>query len=620
MNSKLNRVKDVLWVLAMFGLVSLVLRIFFGLGATTNLTDAMPWGLWKIFNMVAGVALATGGFATAAIVYVFHMDKYRSLVKPAIVVAFLGYGVSCFSLMFDIGLPHRIYHPILPWMWNHHSFLFEVAWCVMLYFTISFLELSPTVLEKVPWGEKIAHWLHKYSPPIVIVGITLSSLHHTSLGSLFLVAPGRLHPLWFTGNYLPLQFITSAVGAGMLTVVFVSLTYTYLFNKKADMPALEGFAKASAWILVIFLGLRIAEFTAHGKWGVVFGGQWESYVFYLEILLQVLIPVAIIAVPKWRKSTKGLAAASILAMVGLSMQRLDTGITGFVRWLDTPYWPSIAEFSFTIGIYAAAGLVFIALAQYFDVFEEVKWGAKDEQLEGGLNALWWEAVGSAPVRISLIVIITIPLAIMVFSSNALQGFQLTRQEIVGPTALDKDRHVLNIDGNRNGNGVIFKHEMHKDILSRIVGEENNCSTCHHLSKPADKNTACFHCHTDMAIDQPIFNHAFHEDKLGKKLSGKALCAECHELAEPESLENSKHCYECHASDMGMSTASDGERFNHMAPGYQNAMHELCVNCHVEEVDANPELPKSLGECGTCHNRNSFIENADEPAAPSVVSP
>lgn len=601
MNSKLSRVKDILWVLSMFGLVALVLRIFFGLGATTNLTDAMPWGLWKIFNMVAGVALATGGFAMAATVYVFHLEKYRSLLKPAIVVAFLGYGASVTSLLFDIGLPHKIWHPLIPGMMNHHSFLFEVCWCVFLYFTISFIELSPTVLEKIPRGDKIAHWLHKYAPPIVIAGITLSTLHHTSLGSLFIVSPARLHPLWYTGNYLPSQFISSAVGAGIMTVIFCSLAYAWLFNKNADMPALEGMSKASAVILAIFLVLRLVEFTAHNKWGVVSGGSWESYVFFVEIIMQVLIPVAIVANPKWRRTARGLVIAAIFAMIGLSMQRIDTGITGYVSWLDTPYFPSLAEFAFTLGMYSAAGLVFIALSEHFDVFEEVKWGERKEELEGGLNALWWDALGSAPVRISLVVIIAIPVAILLFSTNALQGFPLIRQPVKGPTAMDNSRFVLRIDGNRNGNTVVFGHEEHKKRLVQLLGENNACITCHHLSKPNDRNTACFSCHTDMMLSQTIFDHSFHEKKLGERLSGAALCAECHNLNEPESLNNSKRCYECHQQDMGMTVNTADRRFYLMAPGYENAMHESCVKCHEREAK-KIEIRDDLPECATCHKQ------------------
>lgn len=609
--SRAQRVKEVLWILVVFFAVATVLRLIYGLGAATNLTDAMPWGLWKIFNMVAGVALATGGFTLAALVYVLHLDKCRSLAKPAVVVAFLGYGISATSLMFDIGLPYRIWHPLVPGMWNHHSFLFEVCWCVFLYFMITIVELSPILTEKSPW-HKITHFLHKISIPIVIMGITLSTLHHSSLGSLFLVTPGRLHPLWYTGTWLPFHFFFSAVGAGIMTVVLVVLAYGYIYKKDIDFPAVSGVAKISAWILSLFLVLRLAEITVHGKWSVVFSGQWESYVFAVEIFFQAIIPIVLIAIPRVRNSKSGLATAAAFAMLGLIMHRLDTGITGYVSWLGTPYWPSIPEIAFTVGIYAAGGLVFMFLAEYFDVFEKVSWKKPEEELEGDLTELWGYATHSAPVRVSLLIVIAVPVAVLLYSNSALKGFPLVKQSIEAPMAMDAQRHVLFIDGNRNGNGVVFPHENHKKPAEQITGEKPACKTCHHLSKPPDKNTACYHCHTDMMLEKSIFNHSLHEKKLG----GNKSCAECHELSEPESRANAKACAECHRKDMGIEPAATGERFNEKAPGYENAMHERCVTCHEQQA-SNYNRPR-LYECATCHKQEIPAFREKSSTAPAQV--
>jgi len=608
--TRAQRIKEILWILAAFFVVTTVLRLIFGLGAATNLTDAMPWGLWKIFNMVAGVALATGGFTTAAIVYVLHMDKYKSLLRPAVIVAFLGYGVSATSLMFDIGLPHRIWHPLVPGMWNHHSFLFEVCWCVFLYFMVTIIELSPILAEKSPW-RKLAHFLHKISIPVVIVGITLSTLHHSSLGSLFLVTPGRLHPLWYTGTWLPFHFFFSAVGAGMMTVVLVVLAYGYIYGKDIDFPAVNGMAKISAWVLGLFLVLRLAEITAHGKWPVVFSGQWESYVFGVEIFLQAVIPVALILIPRVRNSKSGLATAAAFAMLGLVMHRMDTGITGYVSWLGTPYWPSIPEIAFTLGIYAAGGLVFMFLAEYFDVFEKVSWKRPEEELEGDLAPLWDYATHSAPVRVSLLLVIAVPVAVLLYSNSALKGFPLVKRSVEAPVAVDSQRHVLLIDGDRNGNGVIFPHEKHKKLAEEITGKTPACNTCHHLSKPMDKNTACYHCHTDMMLEKSIFNHRLHEKKLG----GNKSCAACHDLGKPESRANAKECASCHGENMGMEPREAGKMFNEKAVGYENAMHAGCVKCHEEQA-SRYDKPR-LYECATCHEHKLPTSTSRESSTSSV---
>jgi len=145
-NNRIIQLKSILWILVSFGFVAIIARIFGGLGASTNLSDSMPWGLWKILNMVAGAALATGGFTLAAVVHVFKIEKYKPFMRPAILIAFLGYGSSLFALLWDIGLPHVFYNPFF--YWNHHSFLFEVFWCVSLYFLITTLELAPIIFEK----------------------------------------------------------------------------------------------------------------------------------------------------------------------------------------------------------------------------------------------------------------------------------------------------------------------------------------------------------------------------------------------------------------------------------------------------------------------------------------
>ncbi|MCG6914621.1 polysulfide reductase NrfD, partial [bacterium BMS3Abin03] len=195
MINKAKTLKDILCFFIFFGLVAGIFRLWFGLGATTNLTDSVPWGLWKVLNMIAGVALSTCGFTIGFLVYVLKIEKFKPLVKPAILVAFLGYGSSCFALLFDIGQPYRFWHPLF--MWNEHSFLFEVFWCVMLYFSVTFIELMPNILEKYKL-KKTVGFLHKITIGIVIIGISLSTLHHSSLGSLFLITPYRLSELWYS--------------------------------------------------------------------------------------------------------------------------------------------------------------------------------------------------------------------------------------------------------------------------------------------------------------------------------------------------------------------------------------------------------------------------------------
>ncbi len=589
MNNKLNRFKEILWIIAMFGFVAIIVRIFSGLGASTNLSDSMPWGLWKILNMVAGAALATGGFTLAATVHIFKIEKYKPLMRPAILVAFLGYGSSLFALLWDIGLPHVFYNPFFHW--NHHSFLFEVFWCVSLYFTVTAIELAPIIFEKFR-AEQIVKWLHRISTPVIILGITFSTLHHTSLGSLFLVMPSRLHNLWFT-NWIPVLFFLSAVGGGMMMVVIIRLGYSYLFNKKENMPVVTGLSQISAAILSVYFVVKMTDLLYHGNFHLLYSGQWESFVFIAEMLLSVLIPVIIVSASSLRSKVGFLTIASGSAVLGLAMNRVDVGIVGLLRTSESFYFPSFLEICLSLGVIAAAGLVFIYLVENYRIFPELPEKPVDDSMfrlrSDRISEMWARSFLNDRARISLLVVLALPFAAGVFYDGAKEGLKLESSPVTAPRSLDKMRYVLVINGNLDENFVRFDHELHKNNL----GGEGSCGSCHHLDLPNDNSSSCSKCHTDMNRKVSIFDHALHEKQKG----GKFSCNECHDPALPKNLENSKVCAECHVDDMNH-FPEIGEAFDFKAPSYRDAMHKKCKTCH-EEKEKEPEL-QGMSECSHCH--------------------
>ena len=395
MRGRIRKLKDILWALALAGLVAGAFRLWYGLGATTNLTDAVPWGLWKILNMVAGVAISTSGFTVGFLVYVLKLERFRPLMKPAILVAFLGYGCSCLALLFDIGLPQRFWHPFI--MWNEHSFLFEVFWCVSLYFTVTAIELAPLVFDKLR-AEKVARFLHRIAFGVVVLGISLSSLHHSSLGSLFLVTPQRLHPLWYS-PLLPLFFILSAIGAGLLFVVLIRFVHAYLYDPEAvfgdnppqrrllvlrqsgdaknchgmragrDMPMLTALASIATVILGAYLLLQLYHLGQGGSWEALLAGTWESWLFGIEILLTAVIPILLVWLPGTRGEPLPLGLAAFSASAGLALNRMNVGIFGYFRDAGSVYFPSLAEWGLSLGVVAAAGLALLAFVEHFPVFE-----------------------------------------------------------------------------------------------------------------------------------------------------------------------------------------------------------------------------------------------------------
>ena len=209
-NSRLIATKAILWLLFGVATAITIARYARGLGATTNLTDATPWGLWIGFDVLSGVALAAGGFVIAATVYIFHLDRYHGMTRAAILTAFLGYIAVALGLMADLGRPWNIWRMIF--FWQTDSPLFEVGWCVMLYLTVLALEFSPVVFERLGLRRALTI-ARKATLVLVIAGIGLSTLHQSSLGTLFLLAQDRMHPLWYSA-ILPILFFVSAVGLG----------------------------------------------------------------------------------------------------------------------------------------------------------------------------------------------------------------------------------------------------------------------------------------------------------------------------------------------------------------------------------------------------------------------
>src|SRR5437660_12721850 len=200
-------------VLLAAGIYAAYARFFLGFQQSTNLTDPQPWGLWVGLGTLCGVGLSAGGFAIAAAVYLLGFERYRPVLRAAVLVSFLGYMSVIIGMMYELGLPWRIWHPIV--MWNRHSMLFEVSWCVMLYSTVLALEFSPALVEKIPFAG-LRNWYlkqhHRILIGLVLVGCVLSSLHQSFLGGLYLLTKGKLDPLWYT-SYLTTPLSLSAIAA-----------------------------------------------------------------------------------------------------------------------------------------------------------------------------------------------------------------------------------------------------------------------------------------------------------------------------------------------------------------------------------------------------------------------
>jgi Ni/Fe-hydrogenase subunit HybB-like protein len=343
-----------------------VVRFTKGLGAVTNLSDQFPWGLWIGFDMLVGIGVAAGGFAIAAAVHVFHLDDFKPILRPTILTAFLGYIFAILALLMDLGKPWNIWHPII--MWNPHSVMFEVGWCVMLYTTVLFLEFSPILLERFKL-RRAGNVMRKISPILVILGVILSTLHQSSLGSLFLILPGKVHPLWYS-PILPVLFFVSALAAGLGMVVVESWFSRRVFGKPIETHLLARISRGSVVVLALFLALRLRDLQVRGALSYVLRFDNESWMFLAEIGLGVVLPMLLLAWPFYRREPRRLAVAQGLVVLGFIFHRLNVSTTAIVAMTGVNYVPAAAEFIVSMGLVAVGMMLFVLACRFLPVFPE----------------------------------------------------------------------------------------------------------------------------------------------------------------------------------------------------------------------------------------------------------
>jgi len=363
---KLTFWTTILTVIFIAGFYATVLRFSRGLGATTNLSDSFPWGLWIGFDVLCGVMMAAGGFTLTAAVYIFHLAKFKPIIRPTVLTAFLGYLLVVVALLFDLGRGYKIWHPLV--MWNPRSVMFEVAWCVTLYTTVLSLEFAPVVFERLRL-EKLLRIQRAISIPLVIAGVLLSTLHQSSLGSLYLIVPNKLHPLWYT-PLLPVFFFLSAICVGLAMTIFESCMSSRAFGKQLELPLLQGLGRTLLVALAVYAVLRFQDLHHRGVLGLLKHRTYETSLFYFEICVGLFAPIALLLLRKVRESANGLYLCAILVVLGFVTNRLNVSITGMEGSAGMHYVPRWTELAVTASIVGAAFLIFALATKYLPIFPE----------------------------------------------------------------------------------------------------------------------------------------------------------------------------------------------------------------------------------------------------------
>lgn len=346
------------------GLYATFIRFTQGLGAATHLSDQFPWGIWISFDVLCGVMLAAGGFTLTATVHIFNLERMHSIIRPTILTAFLGYILVCVALMYDLGKPYNIWHPLI--MRNPHSVMFEVAYCVMLYTAVLALEFSPIVLERFKL-QKALKVMRTILIPLVILGVILSTLHQSSLGTLYLIVPEKLHPFWYS-PLLPVFFFLSAIAVGLAMTIFESSQSAKHFGLQLELPVLQELGRVLVVVLWLYAILRFEDLAHRGVLSLLLRPGYEMYLFWLELTLSLIVPLILLSQRKVRTSPTGLYWSAVLVVLGFITNRMNVSITGLEGSTGVRYFPKWSELAVT-GMIIGAGFALFGLAvKYLPIF------------------------------------------------------------------------------------------------------------------------------------------------------------------------------------------------------------------------------------------------------------
>ena len=594
----------VLLALMVVGGAFALARFLYGIGYVSNLDNQHPWGLWIAVDVASGVALAAGGFTTGLIAYVFNRDQFQAVIRPALLTAMLGYTFVVLGLLVDIGRYWNITSPIF----NHNpnSVLFEVAMCVMIYLHVLYIEFIPIAVERFKGQVNLPGPLSAFNRPLekllalaerildkvmwvfIIAGIVLSCLHQSSLGTLMLIAPSKVHPLWYT-PILPLLFLLSAFAAGYPMVVFESLVVSKSFGREPEMEVLTPLAKFMPLLMGGYLAVKLGDMFVRGTYVYLLDGTYQTNSFLVEVGVGVLLPFILLLSPKVRRSPGWLFFASTLFVLGIVLNRINVFLVSYTPTYSlVPYFPSVGEMFITAGLIATLMFLYRVFVFIFPVL-----GAQPRKM-------------SRPLMVLLAA-----LPILAFSVPAYAAEPIPAAEEVTPSLTDAPK--LTILNSPIINKFSDIYEPVRFMHSKHAGLFCDCTICHHrqprdeddeygepttmaqLRAKGQKPVACAVCHA-----QPFKPGQLHVP--GLKGAYHQLCMDCHKEADqtphmrgpaiysslargpevkPLDTRAPTDCLACHAKKV------PDHKILVKLPNNPTALDVTanCLSCHAEEGEA-----------------------------------
>lgn len=350
--------------------------VFVGLAGATNLDQQHPWGLWISIDVATGVALAAGGFTTATLAHIFHREHYHAITRPALLTAMLGYTFVGIGLMFDLGRFYNIWHPVI--LWQGNSVLFEVGMCVVCYINVLYIEFLPIICERFetdlrwPTLNRVCTFINKRVLTkvmflFIIAGTVLSCLHQSSLGTLMVIAPSKVHDLWDT-SIGPLLFLLSAFMVGFPMVIVESMFAGWSFKLKPEMEILSPLSKYVLFFSGIYLTVKVTDMLVRGSQVHLIEGSVQSYCFIAEMVFGVIVPFTMLMFERVRNTPRWLFIAALLIVLGVAFNRVNVFLIAYQPpYATTSYFPSIFEIAVTIGLISTLMLIYRLAVTYLPV-------------------------------------------------------------------------------------------------------------------------------------------------------------------------------------------------------------------------------------------------------------
>jgi Ni/Fe-hydrogenase subunit HybB-like protein len=608
-----------------------IVRLIYGLGATTNLSDAYPWGLWIVYD-VFFIPFSAGAFMISLVTHVYHREEYHDIARPVVLAGFAGYTGVVAILLMDLGRWHQFYSVLLPPRWNLHSFMFEVSMCITLYSGVLILEVAPSLLERLKWRVPL-DLINSVSVTIAAAGVVLSSLHQSSLGSLFLVMPYKLNPLWWT-SLLPLLFFTSAAFGGLSMAILVTVLGFRAFGRSLDQKPLRTLAKIVLFLLGVYLVLKVGDLILNQELALVFSSGGLSVLFVAELVIGVIVPIGVFGVRKVRESETGLIAGSTCVLLGLAINRVNVAFLALDAPAGVTYIPSWMEIVLSLAVVSAGVLIFALAAIFLPVLPGRQ--KEDAFLTSTLsNRRMMMGVGGGLFALTAAVVLLLQPVARAAKSEAAppsvpQVVTFAQSQSETCEACHLDEETLIRAGAEESELVRLAVDRPPEAAHTSIG----CVTCHwgrgdsddidaiHATLLDDPSRgdceACLGCHHDMPDVFPKdrlqtpHNDLVHGHEVGMH------CSDCHgevahgfdpmggDLFCPMDV-----CLDCHL-ELGLESEFEDCSVCHVGP---HDVTEHCDTCHLsvevwEEV-AYTEHPVALvdqhatAQCFDCHDRPEF---------------